>query len=161
MSNWKPVVNFEGIYEVSDTGGVRCLLNNRGNTLAIPKPRSICYDKKGYAFVTLSKDKKKSTHFVHRLVAMSFLPNEDNLPEVNHKDEDPTNNNVGNLEWCTSQYNMEYSHAINLTLIDPSGSGVTITNLRKFCRDNNLDCGCMSRVISGKSSHHKGWKLNA
>ena len=63
---------------------------------------------KGYRYVTFRKDGKQYTLKVHRLVAKAFIPNPDNLPEVNHKNEDKSNNSVENLEWCSTQYNHEY-----------------------------------------------------
>jgi hypothetical protein len=64
--------------------------------------------KDGYRNVRLHRDGKERTLYVHRLVAQAFIPNPDNLPEVNHKDEDTTNNRVDNLEWCSSKYNSNY-----------------------------------------------------
>ena len=63
---------------------------------------------KGYRYVTLRKDGKQYSLKVHRLVAETFIPNPDNLPEVNHKNEDKSDNSVENLEWCSTQYNHEY-----------------------------------------------------
>ena len=63
----------------------------------------------GYLRVGLSKDGKPKQFLVHRLVAEAFLPNPDNLPVVNHKDGNPSNNNVSNLEWCTQEYNTNYN----------------------------------------------------
>ena len=62
----------------------------------------------GYLTVGLNKNGKTKTFIVHRLVAQAFIPNPDNLPCVNHKDENKTNNNVENLEWCTHVYNVNY-----------------------------------------------------
>ena len=66
---------------------------------------------KGYKTVTLTKDGKSKTVFVHRIVAEAFIVNPDNLPMVNHKDEDKTNNFAENLEWCTNEYNLSYGTA--------------------------------------------------
>lgn len=66
----------------------------------------------GYNYVNLSKDNKAHTKRVHRLVAEAFIPNPDNLSEVNHKDENKSNNNVSNLEWCTRKYNLNYGARI-------------------------------------------------
>lgn len=63
----------------------------------------------GYLRVTLCKNGKKNTIGVHRLVAMAFIPNPDNLPMINHKDCNPANNTVENLEWCDYQYNNTYN----------------------------------------------------
>ena len=65
------------------------------------KPKT---DKDGYQIVALTKDKKKKSIGIHRLIAMTYLPNKMNLPEVNHKDGNKSNNNVDNLEWCTTKY---------------------------------------------------------
>ena len=95
---WKDVVGYEGLYEVSNLGRVR----RDGKIL---KPTKI---KNGYLYVGLHKNGIQKTVRVHRLVASAFIPNPQNLPCVNHKDEDKTNNAVDNLEWCTSQYNANY-----------------------------------------------------
>ena len=65
-------------------------------------------DNKGYQFVGLHKNGKRKDMKVHRLVAMAFIPNPENKPMVNHKDENPLNNCVDNLEWCTASYNANY-----------------------------------------------------
>ena len=62
----------------------------------------------GYLRVGLSHEGKQKQHLIHRLVAQAFLPNPNNLPVVNHKDGNPSNNNVSNLEWCTQEYNTNY-----------------------------------------------------
>jgi hypothetical protein len=67
---------------------------------------------KGYKTVTLTKDGKSKTTFVHRIVAEAFIENPYNLPMVNHKDEDKTNNFAENLEWCTASYNRTYGKAV-------------------------------------------------
>jgi hypothetical protein len=110
---WKPVVGYEGLYEVSNLGRVKSL----GNTLKCSRFKGIVtimrqeVTKLGYCRVALRKDKKYKHWSVHRLVAITFLPNPDNLPVVNHKDENPSNNCVDNLEWCTHQYNLTYGTA--------------------------------------------------
>lgn len=65
----------------------------------------------GYLSVELSNGKCRKRFLVHRLVAQVYIPNIFNLPQVNHKDEDKTNNSVSNLEWCTPEYNMRYGEA--------------------------------------------------
>ena len=65
-------------------------------------------DKNGYYRIGLTKNRKRSYYFVHRLVAEAFIPNPDKLSYVNHKDEKKTNNKVDNLEWCTMKYNCNY-----------------------------------------------------
>ena len=62
----------------------------------------------GYSYVFLSKNGNRIRKYVHRLVALTFIPNPESLPQINHKDEDPQNNSVNNLEWCTQKYNSNY-----------------------------------------------------
>ena len=94
-----PVKGYEGLYEVTDDGKV---FNKNG------KEMHQYYVTRGYRIVLLYKDKKQKTKLVHRLVAEAFIPNPDNLPQVNHKDEDKENNTASNLEWCTNDYNNHY-----------------------------------------------------
>lgn len=117
---WKAIPGYEGIYEVSDQGNVRSLDRYvyRPTLLWGQAAMTFCEgrelkpqrDKKGYLEICLSNGcKKTAKRFkVHRLVAMAFIPNTDNLPQINHKDEVKTNNNVDNLEWCTNKYNCNY-----------------------------------------------------
>lgn len=102
---WKPVVGYEGLYEVSDTGLVRSLNWERTKQVRVLRPGNVG---RGYLFVQLSKDGHVKNFLVHRLVAQAFIPNPQCLPQVNHKDEDKENNSVANLEWCTARYNINY-----------------------------------------------------
>lgn len=87
-------------YTISDKGEI---VNTNTNKELKPYIR-----KDGYVVATLSKGGKKYKCYLHRLVAETFIPNPDNLPQVNHKDEDKTNNCVSNLEWITSKDNCNY-----------------------------------------------------
>lgn len=98
---WKDVVGYEGLYKVSNFGNVYSCYVNRNL-----KPGT---HRDGYKFVILTKNKQEKYETVHRLVAEAFIPNPYHLPVVNHKDEDPSNNSVYNLEWCTQQYNATYN----------------------------------------------------
>ena len=104
---WKDIKGYEGLYQVSDEGEVRSLGNGNSNSSKerIIKPTK---DKYGYLYITLCKNGKKKTIKIHRLVAEAFLPNPDNLPEVNHKDENKINNRANNLEFCDRKYNVNY-----------------------------------------------------
>lgn len=122
---WKDIKNYEGYYQVSNFGNVRSVERivdysdgikrlRKGSILKAEKNRN------GYLRITLSKSSKVKKVMIHRLVAQAFIPNPDNLPEINHKDENKTNNfvfvnkdgsvdlNKSNLEWCTRLYNMRY-----------------------------------------------------
>ena len=89
-------------------GHPRYLVSNYGNVYSEYKNGLLkqMKDAYGYAQVNLNRHPKK----VHRLVAEAFIPNPEELPEVNHKDEDKSNNRIDNLEWCTSKYNMNYGN---------------------------------------------------
>ena len=99
---WCPIKGYENIYEVSDKGRVRSLKFGKERIL---KPGR---DKDGYLQVNLWKNGENKMCKIHRLVAQTFIPNPDNLPEVNHKDENKENNSVQNLEWCDRKYNNNY-----------------------------------------------------
>lgn len=100
MKNGKILKNMNGLYQVSNTGKIKSLKYKK-----ILKPS---FDKNGYASLNLCKNGKISHRTIHRLVAETFITNTNNYPCVNHKDENPKNNNVENLEWCTYKYNMNY-----------------------------------------------------
>lgn len=123
MALWKDVAGYEGLYLVSDEGEVvslpRKIHNACGEVIAVRKARKIKPHLRGrnnlyYPAVTLTKDGESKAYSIHRLVAIAFIPNPDNLPEVNHKDENPLNCRVDNLEWCTRQYNIDYSKALKV-----------------------------------------------
>lgn len=102
MENWKFI---NANYEVSDKGNIKSV-NYRGTGKSAIRKQSI--SKNGYMRVILSDNGKNKTYFVHRLVAAAFIPNPDNLPQVNHKDENKSNNHVNNLEWCDNTYNHNF-----------------------------------------------------
>lgn len=114
---WKPVKGYEGLYEVSSHGRVRSLgrtvICRKGGERLFPPKEMVFNIAQGYLYLTLrDRDKNGRKHKVHRLVAEAFIPNPDNLPCINHKDEDKLNNNVDNLEWCTVKYNTNYGTSL-------------------------------------------------
>ncbi len=123
------------------------------------KKRKLGVDYKGYKIINLCNDGKKIYTTVHRLVAEAYIPNPDNLPQVNHIDEDKTNNNVANLEWCNNQYNTQYSNAKSYIVENVrTGERQIVHNLRAFCRDTGLFSSGLYKTLRGQS-HHKGYKL--
>ena len=111
---WRPVKGFEGFYEISNLGNLRSLDRvvqvGKGKRLIKGKPlvRSSCSN--GYKFHHISGNGVKKNALIHRLVAEAFIPNPYNLPEVNHIDEDRTNNRVDNLEWVTRSQNLNHGN---------------------------------------------------
>ena len=149
---WKPVVGFEGYYEVSDRGRVRSvdrLVNRRGGTKSLRRGRMLKLSSysNGYLKVSLAKEGKQTYHLVHRLVASAFIPNPNNYPCVNHIDENKKNNKAVNLEWCTHSYNHLYSLAscarccpcINLT------TGKRYVSFTEASRDTGIDKDAIRR----------------
>ena len=112
---WKNVVGYEGLYQVSNLGNVRSVDRNifNGKTLAKKRGKTMksYVVRNGYVSTRLSKNGEVKNCLVHRLVAMAFIPNPNNLPQVNHKDENKQNNHVDNLEWCDRLYNNNYGTA--------------------------------------------------
>ena len=112
----KPVPGYEGYYEVDNLGRVFSVdriirVNDNGRIYDKPVHGVLLKQtnhSQGYKTVALTKNGKTKQEYVHRIVASTFIPNPDNLPVVNHKDEDKTNNFVDNLEWCTVSYNNTY-----------------------------------------------------
>ena len=104
---WKDISGYEGVYQISNLGRVKSLKNTKGNPKeTIKKPM---LKENGYLQVDLYKKTKKKKFYIHRLVAMAFIPNPDNLPEVDHVDTNRTNNTVENLRWVDKKRNMNNS----------------------------------------------------
>lgn len=105
VEKWKSICAYEGLYEVSNLGRVRSMNYYRvkGNVKILKLG-----DYKGYKGVKLYKEQSSTSFKVHRLVGQAFIPNPNCYPFINHKDENPSNNNVANLEWCTPKYNNNY-----------------------------------------------------
>ena len=117
---WRPIAGWEGLYDVSSLGQVRSV---ECDTIRYRNGKPMTYHKRGkvikgkvmpngYIIVRLRKDGEETNALAHRLVAQAFIPNPDNLPEVNHKDRNTANNDVSNLEWCDRMYNLTYDGAI-------------------------------------------------
>lgn len=105
MEIWKDVVGYEGIYLVSNYGNIK-RKDYRGTGIERMLKPSI--NQNGYLQLQLYKNGKRKNYLVHQLVGKAFIPNPNNLIEINHKDENPLNNKLENLEWCTRAYNNNY-----------------------------------------------------
>lgn len=151
---WKPVAGYEGLYEVSNFGNVRSLFRYKKQLKPYENAR-------GYKTVELAKDKTRKRVFVHRLVAAAFIENLNNLPQVNHIDENPRNNCADNLEWCSAKYNMNYGEGAKtrhakINYSNPIFAKTARINGAKTSRpvlQYTMDGVLISRYISGKDAH--------
>lgn len=100
---WKVIEGYPN-YQVSNKGRIKSTVHKKELILS---PRK---EWNGRLFVNLYKNKKMKSVKIHRLVAKAFIPNPENFTQINHKDENPVNNNVENLEWCDAKYNMTYNN---------------------------------------------------
>lgn len=158
MPTWKPIKDYEGLYEISNTGEVKSLNLKKGRILKQHIQRS-------YLYVGLSKQCKTKLHLVHRLVAKTFIPNPLHLPEVNHKDENKLNNNVDNLEWCTHKYNVNYgtgnkrrsktkiNNTYNVKSVQCIETGIIYTSTREAERQTGIDNSQISAVCNHKKNY--------
>ena len=110
---WKDIVGYEGLYKVSNKGNVYSVerKDSRGKKCGGQTLRP-SYHSNGYLCLNLNKNGVTKNKKVHRLVLEAFIPNPNNYPEVNHRDEDKSNNNIENLEWCTRKQNVNHGTAI-------------------------------------------------
>ena len=147
-------------YFITEDGEVWSYWHNRGRDgwgIVLdkePKKRRFNNHCKGYLTVWIKTEEGQKLKKVHRLVAETYIPNPNNLPQVNHIDGVKTNNNVSNLEWCSNQKNTELALAKVHQLVTPTGEIVEVFNLGKFCREHKIDRG---DLYKGKKS--KGYYL--
>lgn len=155
--NWKDIIGYEGIYQISCNGLLRSLdrIILRKNKIPVHfkgqlLKASVC--KNGYLVVSLWKNGEGNSRYIHRLVAETFIPNPSNLTEINHKDEVKTNNNVTNLEWCNKKYNNNYAtrnKRLSQSLIN---NKKTSKKIAQYSKDNKLlkiwsSCREIERVL--------------
>jgi len=111
---WKDVIGFEGLYKVSSLGRIksidRYIHYKKGERHIASKIIKSFINKQGYFCIILTRNQAHIDKRVNRVVAMAFIPNPSNLPQVNHKDENKLNNMVSNLEWVTCKQNANYGN---------------------------------------------------
>lgn len=168
---WKKINNYNN-YEISNLGNVRRYNKSNYYDKRTPKytylkPQKL---KRGYLQVRIYNDNGFVAKSIHRLVAETFIPNVDNLPQINHKDEDPSNNNVSNLEWCDNWYNSHYGrHIENVKekhykkVIQYSENNKIIKKWNSILEasiQNNIDSSSITKVCRGKRKTAGGyiWK---
>ena len=138
---WKACPDYEGLYEVSNLGRIRSvdrIVLRNGNPMKL-KGKVLTTTKQwsGHLNVCVCKNGVCKNIRLHRFIARAFIPNPLNLPEVNHKDENPANNRANNLEWCDHKYNMNYGTIIERRLKKISHPVVQMTkdgiDIATFC----------------------------
>ena len=159
----KEIKGYESLYSVTPDGKVWShdkLVQNKNGFSRKQAGRWLRPDtlKRGVQQFTLVKDGVQVKHKGHRLVADAYLDNPDNLPQVNHKDENPSNNCVSNLEWCDGQYNTEYSCSKHYKFINPEGKLIKLFNLSKFARELGVNRSGLSKLANGMLDEYKGWR---
>lgn len=154
---WKDVPEYEGLYQVNQFGDVFSFHTNKKLKWSLSSD--------GYKQYIFYKSGKKKCVFAHKLVALAFIPNPENLPLVNHKDEDKLNCFVDNLEWCTYQYNTNYNGNRSSQAIFQNRSKTIyvydcnmnfigeVQGMRKFAREHNISSGSLTNVLSYNSKH--------
>lgn len=161
---WKDVLDYEGIYLISNYGRVKRIKSKRGFNRLMKE----AFDEKGYPIAWLCKDGKDKRMRIHFLVCSAFNgPKPFAKAEVNHKDGIKTNNSPENLEWTTHKENINHAfkvlkhegHAtMDWIITDPNGNTFKIRNLYKFCKENGLRTASMCEVAHGNRKTYKKWK---
>lgn len=158
MELWKEIKGYEGYYEISSFGKVRSIRRNKILKTEISP--------KGYERVGLMKQGKRKVYRVHRLVAEMFIENPCNYPQINHIDENKTNNIVNNLEWCSAKYNMNYGNVgkKRKPVLQYSKDGTFISRYDSIAdaeKATNIITQSISRCAKGKRKSANGfiWKF--
>ena len=187
IDEWKPIPSFEE-YKINKNGVIISTVryvHSKKNEQSVPFYREKILtphkSKGGYMCVGLGSKGNRKTVKIHRLVAMTFIPNPHNLPEVNHKDGDKTNNNVENLEWCTPSENQKHAirnglkplskkqlnlfmknrkeNSKTVKLTYPNGETAVFPSMQKCAEALNVDRSTVSKAISNNKKV-KGCKVN-
>lgn len=181
MRNWVDIKGYEGLYQISPEGNVKSLPKKFGSNKGWLRGEIILKtysDKSGYVYVSLTDSNKTSKKLkIHRLLAITFIPNPNNLPQVNHKDGVKDNNALSNLEWCTPGENQKHAFSLGLkkgkkgsenpafiapiNQYDMDGNFIRQwPTLRDIMRETGFDKSAISRHCKGNRnySHAYGFK---
>ena len=164
---WKDVTEFEGLYQISNTGRVKSLCaqyQKRRNKILKP----IFHN--GYLRIALTSHKKTCYFFIHRLVATAFIPTYQSKQQINHINGIKTDNYFKNLEWVTPSENMKHAYVMGLetpcdngfkkaiSIEDSTGKRI-YKSIREMCRMEKIDRRSVQRILQGKKSKYKNYKF--
>lgn len=167
---WKQYPKYPWI-EASNLGRVRTrdryVKDGKGKRLVKGRVLKQHLDNNGYLCVRFRVNGKLIHLRVHRIIAISFVPNPDNLPEVNHKDNDRTNATASNLEWCSKQYNLDYKKNFGTSPADVQGKPVIAINLKtgkvlrfetqhEAARQLEILAQSINKVLKGRMNKTRG-----
>ena len=175
---WKDIKGYEGLYQVSNKARIKSLYNYKRNGTNILKPKI----KHGYYQIGLRKNKIRKWHQLHRLIAEAFIPDKSNFKSmpyedrskinlddlvINHKDENKLNNDINNLEWCTTSYNNMYGKRMEIVKSKNSKAVIKYNINNQFVeeyssvadasRQNNVSAGNIVSVCKGRYKQIKGY----
>lgn len=175
---WKDVAGFEGLYQVSNFGNVRSVtrtITRSDGKVYVKQGKQLksFVTNRGYEYVMLNDcNRKQHLKTVHRLVAQAFISNPNNLPIVNHKDENKLNNAASNLEWCTHAYNNVYNdvnkrvseklkgrQAHNAVPVIDVSTGIVYTSKQQCVEACKLRWDVLNDMITGKIFEFKGHRI--
>jgi hypothetical protein len=167
---WKPIKGYENLYMISSNGRVKSLgrysIRKDGKPCHYPsKMMSLCHSTKGYLIVGLTKNGKCTTYFVHRLVADAFIPNPEGLPQVNHINEDKTDNRACNLEWMSCADNVNHgtgkvrcgkAHEYPVVMTMPDGSETEFSSATAAANALGIVSQGIQHCCAGRMQSYKG-----
>lgn len=158
---WVDIVRYEGLYQVSNLGRVKAVVNETHKVEKILEPR---IHSGGYLRVSLSKNGKEKDFYIHRLVGEAFLPNPNNLKEINHINGYKTLNHVTNLEWCDRQQNARHAVYVlggnNVKKVECIETGNIYPSVSEAARSMNGDPSGLCAHLRGrhKTFHGFHWR---
>ena len=134
------------------------MVSNHGRFMNVRRER-ILKQSTETRYIQINLGAANRNQLAHRLVGLAFIPNPDNLPEVNHKDKNKRNNVSDNLEWCTTSENQVHSKATEYEFLSPDGRVHHVFGVAPFARRLGLQSTHLFQLVRGQAKSHKGWRF--